>query len=87
MAQRKSIQLRVHRSTADANPIFANMRVINELREAGVPTLGATVLQCVADGKLSTWLDTDRDEYVYEWTGELPEPTVDPLNDDEDDEL
>lgn len=83
----KVIEVRVPVSKAQENVIFANMRVINELREAGVPTLGATVLQCVSDGKLSTWLDTDRDEYVYEWTGELPEPTVDPLNDDEDDEL
>lgn len=78
------IEVRVPVSKAQENVIHTNMRVINELKQAGVPVLGATVLQGVATGALTLWTDRDTDEHVYTWE---PPTTRDTLNDDEDDEL
>ena len=78
------IEVRVPVSKAQENVIHANMRVINELKQAGVPVLGATVLQGVATGVLTLWTDRDTNEHVYAWE---PPTNPDPLNDDEDDEL
>lgn len=78
------IEVRVPVSKAQENVIHTNMRVINELKQAGVPVLGATVLQGVSTGALTLWTDRDTDEHVYTWE---PPTTHDTLNDDEDDEL
>lgn len=80
----KTIEVRVPISKAQANVIHANMRVIDELKQAGVPVLGATVLQGVATGTLGMWCDDAKGELVYAWE---PPTTRDTLNDDEDDEL
>ena len=81
------IEVRVPRQRAEDNPIFANMRVINELKQAGVPVLGATVLQGVSHGTLGVWFDSKTQEHVYAWSAHQPQTEADPLNDDEDDEL
>ena len=82
------IEVRMAKSKAEDNPIFANMRVINELRQAGVPVLGATVLQGVSHGTLGVWFDSKTQEHVYAWSEHQPKAEADPLNsDDEDDEL
>lgn len=82
----KTIEVRVPISKAQANVIHTNMRVIDELKQAAVPVLGATVLQGVATGTLSMWRDGAKGELVYAWSPDQ-QITHDPLNDDEDDEL
>ena len=77
------IEVRVPVSKAQENVIHTNMRVINELKQAGVPVLGATVLQGVSHGTLGIRLDRETQEYVYAWSPDQP-ITRDPLNDDED---
>ena len=78
------IEVRVPVGKAQENVIHTNMRVINELKQAGVPVLGATVLQGVSTGALTLWTDRDTNEHVYTWE---PPITHDPINEDEDDEL
>lgn len=82
----KTIEVRVPISKAQENVIHTNMRVIDELKQAGVPVLGATVLQGVATGTLGMWCDDAKGELVYAWSPDQP-ITRDTLNDDEDDEL
>lgn len=82
----KAIKVRVPVSKAQENVIHTNMRVIDKLKQVGVPVLGATVLQGVATGTLSMWRDAAEDELVYEWSPDQPIRS-EPLHDDEDDEL
>jgi hypothetical protein len=54
------------------NEVLANVRVLERLRQKGVPVLGAISVRGVANGELSvrTEEDLDGDETVYKWTGE-----------------
>lgn len=71
----------------DKNVIFRNMGVIKRLKEKGVPAIAFTVLEGVEHGTLSIFKRGD--DMVYRWVGSVDEPKkpVDPLNDDDDEEL
>jgi len=74
------------------NPIFFALDVVKQLKGKGVPVVGHSVLEGVEHGYLEITSDQATQEWVYRWhppVGYKAKPTkaIDPLNDDEDEEL
>lgn len=51
--------------------VHANVRVIQKLRDKGVPVIGAISVQGVEHGKLTSFTDEglDGNDLVYQWHG------------------
>lgn len=85
----KAVTLKFKLTSFDANvggPIFQSMQIVKELREAGVPAVGHTVLQGVEHGKVVITNDATHVHITWEpdpnW--KAPVAAKDSFDDDEE---